>query len=220
MGTVRRNTLVKQNDRIHEHTLFSVMGQKLTGHATALIIADLEADAEYYALNELGFVASSDTTLVSDTVYLESEYQGMNCRSEFKDVAATQLQRIHTPESYAGDSQPTCDGERGRSDARYQYQPEVHSPLRAFCRGPRLLSVAAAYANFSIPPEITAPRFASNRRGKSIKTLFHPQKRGQFEAESALGDGQSRTGGIPPDDIVRSGTARNFDVRNRSRIRL
>jgi len=81
--------LVKQNDRIHEHTLFSVMGQKLTGHATALIIADLEADAEYYALHELGFVALSDTTLVSDTVYLESEYKGMNCRSEFKDVAAT-----------------------------------------------------------------------------------------------------------------------------------
>jgi hypothetical protein len=72
-GTVRRNTLVKQNDRIHEHTLFSVMGQKLTGHATALIIADLEADAEYYALHELGFVALSDTTLVSDTVYLESD---------------------------------------------------------------------------------------------------------------------------------------------------
>jgi hypothetical protein len=76
----------------------------------------------------------------------------MNCRSEFKDVAATQLQRIHTPVSYAVDSQPTCDGERGRSDARYQYQPEVHSPLRAFCRGPRLLSVAAEYADFSIPP--------------------------------------------------------------------
>jgi hypothetical protein len=70
------------------------------------------------------------------------------------------------------------------------------------------------------PPEITAPRFASNRGGKSIKTLFHPQKRGQFEAESVLGDGHSRTGGIPPDDIVRSGTVRNFDVRNRSRTRL
>jgi hypothetical protein len=49
------------------------MGQKLTGHATALIIADLEADAEYYALHELGFVALYDTTLVSDTVYLESD---------------------------------------------------------------------------------------------------------------------------------------------------
>jgi hypothetical protein len=29
---------------------------------------------------------------------------------EFKDVAATQLQRIHTPESYAVDFQPMCDG--------------------------------------------------------------------------------------------------------------
>ena len=65
--------MVEQNDRIHEHTLFSVMGQKLTGHATALIIADLGADAEYYALHELGFVALSDTTLVSDTVYLDSD---------------------------------------------------------------------------------------------------------------------------------------------------
>jgi hypothetical protein len=65
--------LVEQNDRIQEHTLFSVMGQKLTGHATALIIADLEANAEYYALHELGFVALSRTTRVSDTVYLESD---------------------------------------------------------------------------------------------------------------------------------------------------
>ena len=56
-----------------EHNLFSVMGQKLTGRATALIVADLEADAEYYALHELGFVVLSDTTLVSDTVYLESD---------------------------------------------------------------------------------------------------------------------------------------------------
>jgi hypothetical protein len=66
---VRRNTLVEQNDRIHEHTLFSVMGQKLTGHATALIIAAVEADAEYYALHDLGFVTVSATTLVSDSVY-------------------------------------------------------------------------------------------------------------------------------------------------------
>jgi hypothetical protein len=73
VGTVRRNTLVKQSNRMHEHTLFSVMGQKLTGHAMALIIADLEADAEYYALHELGFVALSDTTLVSDSVYVESD---------------------------------------------------------------------------------------------------------------------------------------------------
>jgi len=26
------NTLVEQNDRIHEHTLFSVMGQKLNSY--------------------------------------------------------------------------------------------------------------------------------------------------------------------------------------------
>ena len=56
--------------------------------------------------------------------------------------------------------------------------------------------------------------------GKSIKKLFHRQKRGQFEAESDLGDGQSRTGGITLDHIVRSGTDRNFDVLNRSRTRL
>jgi hypothetical protein len=55
---------------------------------------------------------------------------------------------------------------------------------------------------------------------KSIKKLFHRQERGQFEAESVLGDGQSRTGGIALEDIVRSGTVRNFDVRNRFRTRL
>lgn len=71
----------------------------------ALIIADLEADAEYYALHEFGFVALSDTTLVSDSVYVESDTKNWICRSEFKDVAATQLQRIHTPEGYAVDFQ-------------------------------------------------------------------------------------------------------------------
>jgi len=71
-------------------------------------------------------------------------------------------------------------------------------------------------------PEITAPRFGrqSWTSGKLIRKLFHRQKGGQFEAESVLGDGQLRTGGIPLDDIVRSGTVRNFDVRNRSRTRL
>jgi len=52
-----------------EHNLFSVMGQKLTGRATALIIAAVDADAEYYALHELGFVTVSVTTLVSESVY-------------------------------------------------------------------------------------------------------------------------------------------------------
>lgn len=53
-----------------EHSLFAVVGQKPAGHATALIIAALEADAEYYALHELGFVTVSATTRVSDSVYV------------------------------------------------------------------------------------------------------------------------------------------------------
>jgi hypothetical protein len=101
-----------------------------------------------------------------------------------------------------------------------QYQRKVQPPLGAFYRGLQLLLEAAACADSSIPGEITAPRFAGNRGGKSITKLFHRQKRGQFEAESVLGDGQSRTGGIALEDIVRSGTVRNFDVRDRSRTRL
>ena len=65
--------MVEQNDPVRprrcEHSLFSVVGQKLTGRATALIIAAAEADAEYYALNELGFVTVALTTLVSKSVY-------------------------------------------------------------------------------------------------------------------------------------------------------
>ena len=65
--------MVEQNDPVRprrcEHSLFSVMGQKRTGRATALIIAAAEADAEYYALHDLGFVTISATTLVSDSVY-------------------------------------------------------------------------------------------------------------------------------------------------------
>ena len=53
-----------------EHNLFSVMGQKLTGHATALIIAASEVDAEFYALHELGFITLSATSLVSDSVHI------------------------------------------------------------------------------------------------------------------------------------------------------
>ena len=59
-----------------EHSLFSVMGQKPTGHATALIIAAIEADAEYYALHELDFVTVSATMLVSDSVYVELQVPG------------------------------------------------------------------------------------------------------------------------------------------------
>jgi hypothetical protein len=46
------------------------MGEKLDGAATALIIAASEADAEYYALDKLGFVALSMTTLISDSVHV------------------------------------------------------------------------------------------------------------------------------------------------------
>jgi hypothetical protein len=65
--------LVEQNGPVskEEHSLFSVMGQKLTGRATALIIAAVEADAEYYALHDLGFVTVFETMLVSDSVYLD-----------------------------------------------------------------------------------------------------------------------------------------------------
>src|SRR6202041_2100564 len=86
-----------------------------------------------------------------DTVYLESEYKGMNCRSEFKDVAATQLQRTHTPESYSAAFKPTCDGGRGRLDARHQYRREVQPLLGAFYRGLQLFLEATAYADFRIP---------------------------------------------------------------------
>jgi hypothetical protein len=71
--TGRRSTLEEQIDRVRpskqEHSLFCVMGQKLTGRATALIIAAVEADAEYFALHDLGFVTVAATTLVSESVY-------------------------------------------------------------------------------------------------------------------------------------------------------
>jgi hypothetical protein len=70
--------LVEQNDPVRprrsEHSLFSVMGQKLTGHATALIIAAREADAQYHALHELDFVTLTETALVSDSVYIVIGY--------------------------------------------------------------------------------------------------------------------------------------------------
>jgi hypothetical protein len=53
-----------------EHNLFSVVGQKSMGQATALVIAAIKADAEYYALHELSFVTVSETVLVSDSIYI------------------------------------------------------------------------------------------------------------------------------------------------------
>jgi hypothetical protein len=50
--------------------LFSVMGHKRGGRATALIIADSEADAEYFALNELDFITVSQTILTSEFVHI------------------------------------------------------------------------------------------------------------------------------------------------------
>jgi aspartokinase len=55
-----------------EHNLFAVMGEKVTGRASALIVAATEADAEYYALQELGFITVSETILVSDAVHVGS----------------------------------------------------------------------------------------------------------------------------------------------------
>jgi hypothetical protein len=45
-------------------------GREARRTRTALIIAAIEADAEYFALDELGFVAVSATVLVSDAVYV------------------------------------------------------------------------------------------------------------------------------------------------------
>jgi hypothetical protein len=53
-----------------EHCLFTVTGEKLEGPATALIIGASEADATFFALNELGFVSVSGTYLVSPSVYV------------------------------------------------------------------------------------------------------------------------------------------------------
>jgi hypothetical protein len=55
-----------------EHCLFTVIGEKVEGPTTALIIDASEADATYFALNELGFITVSETHLVSDSVYVGS----------------------------------------------------------------------------------------------------------------------------------------------------
>jgi hypothetical protein len=68
---VRRSALPKQhNPSKQEHNLFSVTGQKIEGAAMALVIAATEADAEYYVLDELGFITVSKTILVSDAVHV------------------------------------------------------------------------------------------------------------------------------------------------------
>jgi hypothetical protein len=52
------------------HKLFSVMGWIVQGHAVELIIAKSEADAEYYAIHELGFVKVDGTTMACDHVHV------------------------------------------------------------------------------------------------------------------------------------------------------
>jgi hypothetical protein len=52
------------------HKLFSVMGWIVQGHAVELIIAESEADAEYYAIHELGFVKVDSTTIACDHVHV------------------------------------------------------------------------------------------------------------------------------------------------------
>jgi hypothetical protein len=53
-----------------ERTLLSVMGSTLLGHTVALIIAKSKADAECYAVSELGFVRVDGSALTSDCVYV------------------------------------------------------------------------------------------------------------------------------------------------------
>ena len=59
---------MQSSEQIRE--LFSVVGWHPQGHTVALIIAKSEADAEYYALHELGLVKVDSTRLLSDCVYL------------------------------------------------------------------------------------------------------------------------------------------------------
>jgi hypothetical protein len=53
-------------------------GRQARGTRNGLIIAATEADAEYCALNELGFVTVSATILVSDSVRWASRHKGMS----------------------------------------------------------------------------------------------------------------------------------------------
>ena len=66
------NKLTPNHRSKQEHRLYAVMGQELAGNATALIIGATKADAEYYALHELGFVTVSKTRLISDSVHVGS----------------------------------------------------------------------------------------------------------------------------------------------------
>jgi hypothetical protein len=60
------------------HKLFSVVGWKLEGHAIALIVAKSEADAEDYAVRDLGFVKVDNPSLASDCVHVVAQARKQN----------------------------------------------------------------------------------------------------------------------------------------------
>jgi hypothetical protein len=71
---MRRRILAEQLPPMHGskqmHKLFSVAGWKLEGHAIELIIARSAADAEDYAVRELGLIKVDNTSLASDCVHI------------------------------------------------------------------------------------------------------------------------------------------------------
>ena len=60
------------------YELFSVVGWRLEGHAIELIIAKSEADAEDYAVRELGFIKVDDTSLISECVHIIVQARNQN----------------------------------------------------------------------------------------------------------------------------------------------
>jgi hypothetical protein len=60
------------------HNLFSVAGWKLEGRAIELIIAKSEADAEEYAVRDLGFVKVDNISLASDCVHVVAQARDQN----------------------------------------------------------------------------------------------------------------------------------------------
>jgi len=70
IGETLANPVPPSQRSKRELCLFSVIGENDVGLVTALIIAATEADAEYYALHELGFVTVSMISLVSDAVHV------------------------------------------------------------------------------------------------------------------------------------------------------
>jgi len=66
------------HDSKQMHELFSVVGWGLEGHAIELIIAKSEADAEHYAVRELGFIKVDDINLISDCIHIVVQARNQN----------------------------------------------------------------------------------------------------------------------------------------------